>query len=650
MAQYGRYKPVLYNDWMADFAERMCREARAFEGPFTPLDIVDKLLAKEGQFTESEGFTISFGGFGLNYHVVRPVREKALRIIESCLNSDDSKIALRATQSISRVLSGFLPMIGHVVSEEEARWQMNERLAILGVIENRVKKAAPTPLLRQIRSVLRHARPHTDSPLSQKIDEVLASIPQSDDLLIFDAFSTGEWDLDVFHQDLGEADSSRRRLISRSVAAFRAKFRDGRQQVEGLIQLLKDAEEAGIDLGSKPYSFIEELCSEDFVGAFLPYAMNDAHPLLAQMIMVPLRWLRHTDPAKYRSAGIEAATHKNYLVAYGTANAVSYGPSLNAPMAEDIPILQALARHPAVAVRYLTFTGIRRLGAHQQYEREAIEILLTSYIGDDSKMADEMCGALDYAGINKEHLSDNQVRIFLDKLVATKEIDQHHTECFLAWAGEHFPGSLFELILRRLDRDAELDRRNEKKAGYAPIPHHRFGNAFRPLQNGPNYRVFLAQVRDRFFTQPGQSFWLRELFWSIASIDATALAVIAELLNRGDAESIRIALQLIEGAPPEFALSQPDFAVQVIDKCGRVDAKLGDLAESVLLANSQTGSFSRAPGQPSSKYVSVKERSETLRDRFTAGSAGNRLFTRMREIAVEMLNRERLDDEQMSFE
>ena len=650
MAEYGRYKPVIYNDWMVDFAARMCRERDGFDGPFTPLDIVDKLLAKEGKFTESEGFTVSFGGFGLNYAVVRPVREKGLGLIANCLNSDDSKIALRATESISRVLSGFLPMIGHVVSEEEARWQMDERLVVVSMVENRLKGAAPTPLLRQIRSALRRARPYTDNPLSQKIDEVLARIPQSDDFVIFDAFLTGEWDLDGHHEDVAEADRSRRELISRGVAAFRSKFRDGHQQVEGLVQLVKEAEQAGIDPGTKPYGFIEELCSEEFVRAFLPYAMNEAHPLLAQLIMVPLRWLRQTNPARYGSAGIEAATNKNYLVAYGTANAVSYGPNLNAPIAEDVPILQALARYPAVAVRYLTFTGIRRLGAHRQHEGEAIEMLLQSDISDDSKMADEMCGALDYAGINKEHLSEDHVRMLLDKLIATKEIDQHHTERFLAWAGEHFPSPLFELILRRLDRDAELDRRNEKKDGYSPIPHHRFGNAFRPLQRTANYRIFLDQVRDRFFSQPGQSFWLRELFWSIASIDATALDVIGELLDRREAESIRIALQLIEGAPPEFALSQPDFAVQVIEKCRSVDAKLGELAESVLLVNSQTGSFNRAPGQPSPRYVSLKDRSETLRAKFAPGSEGNRLFTRIRDSAVEMLNRERLDDEQINFE
>jgi uncharacterized protein DUF4062 len=651
MAEYGRYKPVQYNDWMADFAARLCRDPRTFEGPFTPLNIVDKLLAKEGEFTESEGFTVSFGGFALNYAVVRPVREKALGIIETCLNADDSKVALRATDSVSRVLSGFLPMIGHVLSEEEVRWQMEERLSVLTVVENRLKKGAPTPLLRQIRSVLRHARPHAKgTPLGKRINEVLANIPQSEDLLIFDAFSTGQWDLDGQHEDLAQADQARQELILRGVDAFRKKFPDARQQVAGLVQLVNDAEACGIELGNKPYNFIAELCSEDFVREFLSYAMGDPHPLLAQMISASLRWLREKDLARYKAAGLAAANHKNFLLGYDTANAVCYGPNLSTPLAEDVAILHVLARHPAVAVRHSAFFGIRRLGANEKYERDAIEMLLASEVGDDSKMADEMCGAADYGGINKEHLSEDQVRALLDKLVITKEIDGHHTERFLAWVGDVYPEMLFEFILRRLDRDAELDRRNEKKAGYTPIPHHRFGNAFRPLQKGRGYKNFLAQVRDRFVTQPEQGFWLRGLFWSIGSVDETTLESIDELLHPGSTESVRIAIALIDCAPPELALARPDFAVHVIEECGRVSAQLGVQAESALVVNTQTGPFNRTPGQPSLKYSSLKGRSEALRGGFAVGSIGHRLFTRIHDAAMQMLNRERLDDEQMGFE
>jgi len=651
MAEYGRYKPVRYNDWMVDFAARLCRDPRTFDGPFTPLDIVDKLLAKEGEFTESEGHTVRFGGFPLNYPAARPVREKALGIADACLNSDDPKIALRATKSVSSVLSGYLPMVGRAPSEDEIQWQMAERMSVLGIVENRLKKATPTPLVRQIRSVLRHARPHVKgTPLGDQINEVLAGIPQSDDLLIFDAFSTGQWDLDGEHEDLAKADQERQQLVASGVAAFQSKFVGGRRQVEGLIQLVNDAETCGIELDNRPYNFIERLCSEDFVKEFLAYATQDGtRSFLAYMTIVAFRWLRATDRVRYKSAGLEAAGHKNHVLACAIADAIASGPSLNAPIPEDVAIMKVLVRHPAPTVRYLTFIAIRRLGEHAEHEQGAIEMMLATDIGDESKLAEEMCGAVDYHGINKEHLSRDQVRVLLDKLVITKEIDDHHTERFLAWVGEHFPDALFELILRRLDRDAEFDRKKEAKAGFTPIPHHRFGNAFRPLQKGPGYKNFLVQVRDRFVTQPEQSFWLRELFWSIASVDETTLASIDELLHPGTTESVRIALALIEGAPPDFALTQPDFAVRVIEECGRVSAQLGELAESILVGHTQTGPYNRMPGQPSPKYLSLKETSEAMREKFPAGSIGHRLFTRIRDAAIVRLNHERLEDEEVDF-
>src|SRR4029077_18164810 len=177
--------------------------------------------------------------------------------VESCLSSANSRAALRATESVSRVLSGFLPAVGRTISDEEFKWQTGERIAVLEVVKNRLKKPAPTVLVRQIRSVLRGSRPHTkDNPVAEKIGCILSEIPQSDDLMIFDAFSTGQWDLDVEHTDLEQADRARQQLISRGVDAFRRKFPDGRRQVDGLVELVEDAEACGIDLGSKSYNFI----------------------------------------------------------------------------------------------------------------------------------------------------------------------------------------------------------------------------------------------------------------------------------------------------------------------------------------------------------------------------------------------------------
>jgi hypothetical protein len=143
---------------------------------------------------------------------------------------------------------------------------------------------------------------------------------------------------------------------------------------------------------------------------------------------------------------------------------------------------------------------------------------------------------------------------------------------------------------------------------------------------------------------------MRGLFWAIGSIDSTARGVIDELVHRGEPSSPQIALQLLGGAPNELALTRPYFAAHVIDECNRTEARLGSLAETVFLTNAQTGPFNRTSGQPSPRYLSMKERSEALRDLFPIGCSGQRLFSRMRETALEKLNRERLDDEQLGFE
>jgi hypothetical protein len=649
LAQYERYKPVIFNERMADLATRLSWQEAAFGGPFTPLNIADKLLAKEGQFTESEGFTISFGGFALHYPIVKLVREKAIALIESCLYSEDAKVALRAVRSLSHILSGFLPAVVRQASAEEHAWQNAEREIALRIIEARLRRATPIPLVRQIRSMLRQTGPRTrENPVGQRIDTILANIPHTDELLIFDAFCTGDWEHDAEFNTIEEADRARRELVRRGVEIFRRKHGGARQHVEALVRLLGDAESCGIDLGGKPYNFIDELCADrEFLDEFLAYLLNDAHPFLAQMICIPLRRLRDADPARYRNVGVQAAGHRNSYIGYGTANAVCYGPSLGAPVPADLAILEPLSQHSNVSVRYMTFTGIRRIGAHPAYERDAVDMLLRSDVGDDSKMAEEMCGAVDYVGIDLAHFPEADIRGLLQKLIPTKEIDDHHIGRFLAWVGQNHPASLCEFIISRLDRYAGMQNRGEATTGYTPIPHHRFGNAFHALQGSPQYRELLVQVRDRFINQSDQGYWLRELFWAIGTIDTATLCVLDEFLHSDDKEKTCAAVDLIAEAPPEFALARPYFAIHVIEHCKRFDNDLGKRATSVLIGNAHSGSFQRAAGQPSPRYLSMKERAAALRDKFPGDSIGWTFFSRLYDGAVAALERERVDDEEI---
>jgi hypothetical protein len=651
LAEYGRFKPVELNVRMADVIGGFTRLPGAFDKKHTPFDLADKLLAKEGQYTDQDGYTISIGAFPFNYPVIKPARDRALALIEEGLNSENLRVALRATQSIANVLCGFLPM-GRHVTEEEVAWQNDEREIVLQMLGRRLQKSPlPVALLRKIRSVLLRARPWTrDIPITKRIDEILAVAPQTDEVLIFDAFWSSPWDHDARYETIEEADQARRDLIGRAVNAFKVKYRSPADQTAALVELVAEGECAGIDRSGKGGDFMQKLCSDAaFTNEFIGYALGEPDPFLGQLISIPLATLRSVDAARYKEIGLGGAAHKTVSVSLGTAAAVCYGPPLTNPIPEDFAIIEALSRHPNGWVRHESFLGIRRIGAHGEYERGAVRLAIETNIDESSVLAEQMCEVFGPGGVNVEHITEDDVRAILQKLAPLKDLDGHDMTRFLSQAGRLYPALVFSFIMQRLDRAAAILAKGESLKGYDPIPGRHLGSALHALRDGPNYPNLMAQVRDRFVTQPDLRFWLAKIFWDIGLVDATTLSIIDELVHSGDKEAIRSAIGLLSGAPSGLALSRPYFAVHVIETCEQLDRDLGARASSEFIGNAHTGAFQRTPGSPSPKFQQMEQRATALRDLFPQGSVGHEFFANLRASAGAVLERERLDDEQFGF-
>ena len=129
LAAYSRYKPVEFNLEVAKIARTLCSEPGAFDTERTPLDVIDELLKREGEEQEIAGRTITLTRFGFNYKVIAPVRKLCLETLKECLYSGDSQVACRAFRSLSHLIHGFLA--SHPVTDEEIRWQSEERAASL---------------------------------------------------------------------------------------------------------------------------------------------------------------------------------------------------------------------------------------------------------------------------------------------------------------------------------------------------------------------------------------------------------------------------------------------------------------------------------------------------------------------------------------
>ncbi|MFH1304130.1 MAG: hypothetical protein ABIK07_23995, partial [Planctomycetota bacterium] len=117
LAKYDIGKPVAVNKILLNSVEKWLEEPDAHEHVHSPLDVLDPLLAKEGDSARSRGHGIVFRPFAVSFENIRGVREKAISLISVCLGSDSTKVILRALKSLANTLNPPHGLFGRIVSD-----------------------------------------------------------------------------------------------------------------------------------------------------------------------------------------------------------------------------------------------------------------------------------------------------------------------------------------------------------------------------------------------------------------------------------------------------------------------------------------------------------------------------------------------------
>ena len=553
LASYQLYKPVEFLAKIASVAITLAAKPDAFAGEFTPLDIADQLLEKEAQHETSTETTFSIGSLALNYPAWACVRDTALEVIRRCLNSTEPRRSSRAVKSLSAVVSCFVPIVGRELTEEEEAWQDAERLLALDILEARIRRPdTPIPLLRQIRNMLRqHVPIHHSEAFNQRLRAVQAAIPESQELLVFDAFCT------PFHERRGDVDDliERERLhgseLRRAADEFGAAHPSADDLISALDHMAQQADEYGISTAEPAYSFIALLCRNlDFMQRFIEYVLDDPHPQLGFQIRVVLLALRETHPSAYEELGLRCAAQPKGVVAWGAAHAVCLSPGLQHPIAADVNIIAALAQHSNPDVRRLAIEAAGKLGHKTDFTEQAATILAGVELEGQPVLANTLCEAFGTTGTPVALLSREQIRSILDKLVIIGRLDDRKREIFLQPVAHHAPDLLFDFFLRRLKQHSNL--KAGSKTGYSPWGNATPAKFFSGVATPLGFEGQLRQVRDLMLTNAVPMRWCGELYWALGEADGAARSAIAEWLEAGDEEWRGIAEYLTQG-PERFA-------------------------------------------------------------------------------------------------
>ncbi|WP_433964440.1 hypothetical protein [Tunturiibacter gelidiferens] len=138
-------------------AIRLTRRADAFTTDYTPFALIKQLLERDGEFNEwQDEMSMSFGGFGLNYAAVGPVRESALDYLDFALEGD-GRSAMLAVAILGGLLHNYLNRMGRASTDQEKEWQSNERMRCLETLRQRYDRPASPQLRAIIYDALRSA-------------------------------------------------------------------------------------------------------------------------------------------------------------------------------------------------------------------------------------------------------------------------------------------------------------------------------------------------------------------------------------------------------------------------------------------------------------------------------------------------------------
>ena len=611
LASYRLNRPVWYNEQMLSFVEEIATENSAYEGDFTPLNILSKLLEREGDHTELTGMAVSLSSFGLAYKAIRHIREGALLIVSKLLTGPDPKAAVDAVQILGTVLHGFLPKFGRALTQEEIAWHNDERLKALSIFADSVR-TVPVYVKQQILATLRSLTfwGQADTEIVRRAEEVLSSISMTDELFVFDAIATAGWDLDRLGEDFGTTDTRRQQQLENAVGKI--SVAPGEEQVRILEEMYLQAERHGIELRGGN-EFVALLCKDaSFLGALASHVLSshDCPSSFKFLMQVVVCQMRSHDPGRYEQVGIASAHHSNVNVSRGAAAGL-FSADLRHGVPQDVRVLRELSAHEDAYVKLNCLNALRFFAKSDQFRDIAIDVALDTEIGSNAKLADELCEIFGEYGVSPTVLTEKRIQSLLSKLLPIGEIDEYHITNLLGWAARERPTLILQFFLDRI----RYSLNEHDGSSYQAIPSRSTTIAYMRFA-GDGRQIHLEGVRDLLVeAQRGNSYSEQEdltrLFWIVGALDNTTLSVLDDWLHEQVLERVETVWSLLSHAPGGIALVCPWFTLQVLESAARFGNKhsrevIGRLVANALTTGPQQVSATEIARSPLEDQLSQK--------------------------------------------
>jgi hypothetical protein len=624
IAGYRPDKPLWVNQAAADAARRWLSRPDAWDGPRTPLDVLDTLLEKSGIEYVADGHALRLCAFHLDYESVRQLREGVIDTLGSCLRSGDPRAVLRAVRSLGKALNGPLPYLGMAVTADDLRQWEPEQLRILGML-NCLVGGGPPPVVSL--AVLREVRHQARDGYLEAVREAAASLVRAigqtfefrlTRMLLPDM---SRWDLfeEEGGEDLVAESEQRRQALARSVAnEFWSRFPDPAAAVAEIDLRLREIQplEPKCDATGLCWSLIEARPETVLPFARQLLAVPDSPVSLC--LRVVLVHLHRRDSAAFAGFASDALDTGALVFRHAMAHYFGWDVPRETPLQEwEVELVRRLLADPDPGVRAAAVHGLRRVAASRP--RDAIDLARGVDPGEGAGIVKELCHLADphWEGI-PDAFTDGDIVSFLERIEGVDDLNDHGITEFLRFACGRLPHAVIDMFFRRIERQGREDYRS----GYRPVPFHAFHDTFSVLAGTDMQREVLRRIRDHSLGMEGLVLRsLADLYHDASQqFGPAGIDVLAEWLLGGNQQQMETAACLLEHAPSSFVFDQLELVSRALD---RAEALGGGCCRRVGFAFyriAMSGMRSRTTGEPYPQDIALRDRCQAVLPTLAAGS------------------------------
>lgn len=646
LAAYGRDKPLSYYETMLETIVPWLNEPGIHSHKHSLLDVLDRFLAKVGEWSETEGMQVSWGRFPISREKTAHLRERAFKAICSCATTGNQAVTLRVLKSIHQVLHSGLQFDMVKVTPKDIRQWVPDQLEAVAAVEKIIKQTSDPIIHYRCLNILRD-RPRSEHGrrVRQEADRVAKLVRDSFELLLVRALvRSDDSDWRKRHADFNVAhklhEEELKRFHKTTSSDFQKKYPSAKMGIKIIGDLIRQLRAGDMPVYETP--FLLEFAAHDagYTRAVCSAIIAKPSSELSRVFHYFLNAIEAVHPQGALQYANKAVTGGNSTLCCSVANHLDWMARHRDLSQQELALLCRLLKGQDVSIIHSALYAVRWIGGKNP--SEGVRLLLSSKWGCNSRLAAAALSCIDVQnGIPPETISTADVRRFLRRLEIIPNVESWEFAGFLGHASVCCPDDVVKLFVNRIKRSLkqkfEFDERPIPDEFHYPLP---------DLSKTMRGADSLRGVRNMMLKKQWQyQHFGRDLFWALAPFDF-CLSVLTEWIESSDDVRFKAALSLLYETEADFIFSKPESAEFILTKARQHGLERFGLAKSALLFCATRHGESRAVGQPGPETLATKNRAAELGKKYPLGSMMAEFYQCVVDREEARLAHERIEDEE----